>query len=557
MHTVQSYDADAELAILSKVSDNIITSQESKPVIVIVQDSLTACFLMTKKNMKLERGEFFDITMNGERPDGSPLYNLNKVKTIERVLKAFGKKPRVFNSRGLLSLLFPDNLFYEKKNNVNPEEPTVKIYNGVFVEGAFDKTTLGADHGSLIQIMNKEYGPEITSNMIDNLQFISNAWMRVHGFSIGLEDCMITSEKSIHTIKDTLAQCYTKAEGIKETTQNAGICEVRVTAALSQARDIGLRIAKDAMRKDNNFLTTVQSGTKGDYFNIAQITGLLGQQNLESKRVTPQMNHGQRSLPHYPFTGMDKEREYESKGFIRHSFIHGLTPEEFFFHAMSGREGVIDTSMGTARSGYIQRRIVKICEDVQVQYDNTVRDVTGKIYQFNYGENGFDATKTVKVDGIPQAVNIERLATRLNMEHELGLNSDYQMKNNPEISVTVEEVKKSGIIKKNLVEKIKTLYPNSVVNDEWSIKELTERLDAMNIKFKDEIKEDDEKEVVSEDEDGEESDEEEEDSDEDEEKLSEEEEDSDKELDLAWVTLRDSKLVAGNPSIAARTVSRR
>lgn len=328
--------------MLSKASLQIITAQESKPIIAIVQDALIASFLMTKKKFPLTRGQFSNISMKGERADGSPLYNSIKIKTIEKVLKQFNKKPSVFNGKGLISLLLPDNLNYEKKNNCNPEEPTVKIYRGVLVEGTLDKSVLGYAHGSLIQILNKEYGSDITANFVDNVQFIGNAWMVVHGFSVGLEDCMTSSGKSIDTIKDTLAQCYAKAEGIEETTQNPGIREVRVTASLSQARDIGMRIAKDAMNPDNNFLVTVGSGAKGDYFNIAQLTGLLGQQNLENKRVCPQLNRGKRTLPHYPFEINNKEKEYESRGFIRNSFIHGLTPEEFFFHSMSGREGVID-----------------------------------------------------------------------------------------------------------------------------------------------------------------------------------------------------------------------
>ena len=100
------------------------------------------------------------------------------------------------------------------------------------------------------------------------MQFLGNAWLLVHGFSVGLEDCMVTSKQSVLAIKDKLTECYTKAEGIEETTQNQGIREVRVTAALSQAKDIGMKIAKDAMKDDNNFLVTVVSGAKGDYFNI-------------------------------------------------------------------------------------------------------------------------------------------------------------------------------------------------------------------------------------------------------------------------------------------------
>jgi hypothetical protein len=94
------------------------------------------------------------------------------------------------------------------------------------------------------------------------------------------------------------------------------------------------------------------------------------------------------------------------------------------------------TAMGTAKSGYIQRKIVKVCEDIQVRYDKTVRDTTGKIYQFCYGNNGYDATKTIRVDDKPSACNIERLANKLNLSYELKMkNIDNNVKNEPEIIV--------------------------------------------------------------------------------------------------------------------------
>lgn len=320
----------------------MISAQDSKPIIVIVQDSLLAAHMMTLRHFPLNRTQFMEIAEKGERADGLPLWNQRKIKTIQRVLKKFGKKPDFYNGRGLISLILPNDLYYEYKTNSNPKEPIVKIYGGVLVEGAFNKSILSSSYNSLLLIIHKEYGSDIAANFVDNIQFITNAWLMVHCFSIGLEDCMITSKESVDAIKDTLVQCYTKAQGIEENTHNAGIREVRVTAALSQAKDIGMRIAKDAMNTNNNFLTTVDSGAKGDFFNIAQLTGLLGQQNLMGHRVSPTLNHGKRTLPHYPFEGMGKEREYESRGFVRHSFIHGLTPEEFYFHAMSGREGISD-----------------------------------------------------------------------------------------------------------------------------------------------------------------------------------------------------------------------
>jgi DNA-directed RNA polymerase beta' subunit len=483
IHTPQCQESIAELKYISSTNLNIITAQESKPVIVITQDALVASYLMTKKDFKLTRTQFFDISTRCETWDEKPLYNAERIKRMEKLLKKRGKNSNVFSGRGLFSLLFPETLNYRKKNNAKEDEPVVIIENGVLIEGAMDKSILGNDHGSLIQILNKEYGVQVVSNFIDNVQFLGNAWLLVHGFSVGLEDCMITSEKSVSIIDDTITQCYTKAEGIEETTRNEGIREIRITAALSQARDIGMKISKEAMRMENNFLTTVSSGAKGDFFNIAQITSLLGQQNLEGKRVAHTISHKKRTLPHYPFGKLPKEREYESRGFIRNSFIHGLTPEEFFFHAMSGREGVADTAMGTARSGYIQRKIVKVGEDLCVKYDGTVRDAGNKIIQFVYGSDGFDPTKTIRVQSEPAPCDIERLADRLNTAFECGIDDQpLQLISIPEVKTTIQKTDDKLKQKNILIEKIKKIQPGSICDSSWSVKELSQKLESLNKK---------------------------------------------------------------------------
>ena len=110
--------------------------------------------------------------------------------------------------------------------------------------------------------------------------------------------------------------------------------------------------------------------------------------------------------------------KYESQGFIRNSFIHGLNPREYWFHSMTGREGITDTALKTASSGYIQRRMIKIAEDIQVRYDNTVRNGTNSIIQFVYGENGLDPTQSVILKDDPNVCNIARLAEQLNHKLE-------------------------------------------------------------------------------------------------------------------------------------------
>jgi len=144
---------------------------------------------------------------------------------------------------------------------------------------------------------------------------------------------------------------------------------------------------------------------------------LLGQQNVSGTRIQPHLNKGRRTLPCYPYT-LSKEDEYISKGFIKNSFLKGLSPQEFWFHAMSGREGITDTAMKTAHSGYTQRKMIKIAEDIQIKYDQTVRNSMGYIVQFAYGDDNLDAAKTVLVNDTPSICNVKRLVEQCNSIYE-------------------------------------------------------------------------------------------------------------------------------------------
>jgi DNA-directed RNA polymerase II subunit RPB1 len=238
------------------------------------------------------------------------------------------------------------------------------------------------------------------------------------GFSIGIRDCIMTEKMDNDYIDKTINSYFVEAKTVEQTTQNEKIKEAKITGILNKARDLGTRIAKESLDPDNNFLKTIISGTKGDYFNLAQITGLLGQQNVAGERVNLVFNKGRRSLPHYSKDIKNIKKQFESRGFIRSSLLKGLNPQEFFFHAMSGREGVINTALSTANSGYIQRRMIKILEDVQVRYDGTVRNSSGSILQWAYGEDGLDRSETIVMGNKIELCDVSILANSLNSEYE-------------------------------------------------------------------------------------------------------------------------------------------
>ena len=414
IHAPQSLESMAELKMLSSVNCNIISPQSSKPNMSIVQDSLLGAYRMTIGFSKITRAQFFNIINKIELKESM----FDRMKHIENIFKEKGKNIDCFNGKGVISMFLPKDLIYESKNGADINEPVLKIWRGVIYEGALSKSILGAVHNSLIQILYKEYSADDANYFIDCMHFVTNEWNTIKLFSIGLEDCLVTSEQKHEEIQDTINKCYIEADIVKTTTNHNGIREMRINSTLNKAKDVGLRIAKDALSKDNNFLSTVRSGSKGDFFNITQITGLLGQQNLKGSRVPLSLNNHRRSLPHYPFENISPEMEYESRGFISSSFINGLNPREFYFHAMSGREGISDTAMGTANSGYMQRRIVKLTEDIKIQYDGTVRDTSGHTYQLSYGENGFDPTCTVKIKNKQEICDVSRMVAKLNMKHE-------------------------------------------------------------------------------------------------------------------------------------------
>ena len=415
IHVPQSLEAQVELKYLSYSQFNLISPQSSKPNMAIVQDSLLGAFRMTSGDNRITKGQFFNILMKVYNPpwtENDP-NDMMSPDYIQARLAQLGSD--CFTGHGLVSMILPPDFNYMKQNG----NRHFKVEKGIAVSGTIDKSVIGSSHNSIHQLLNKEYGEATASYFLDSIQFITNEYLLVKGFSVGLADCFIQQQQEGQNItkqeeiRDVIQKCYVEAEGVKKITHHPNIREIRVNAALNKAKDIGLRIAKEALHEDNNFISTVNSGSKGDYFNIAQITGLLGQQNLKGSRVNYALNNGQRALPHYPYQIQDQRTEYESKGFIDNGFLHGLNPRQFYFHAMSGREGICDTAMGTATSGYIQRRIVKLTEDIKMQHDGTVRDETGRLYQFAYGGNGYDPTKLVKVGNRFDICNVSRLVEKL------------------------------------------------------------------------------------------------------------------------------------------------
>ena len=357
LHVLQTHESRADAIELMSVAKNIITPQSNKPVMGIVQDSLLSAFMMTSPGVILDKSEMCNIMMWIE--------DVNELQ-----------EPKIETDQGMrwsglqcMSMLFPKDFNWKDY-----------IFKGQLLKGPLGKKALGRSHGSIIHRLYNDYGPDRTCQFINELQRINHIWFSTQGFSIGIGDMRI-SDETAQKVRNECANIDNLAEDIRK---NSSVPEPNINRMLNQTRDSMGLIAQNSMSKDNCLGLMVKSGSKGSMVNILQIMACVGQQNCQGKRIQPTL--GGRTLPMFE----KDDDSARARGFVKHSYIDGLTPDEYWNHTVGGREGLVDTAVKTSTTGYIQRRLVKSLESIHVANDGSVRDAQNCIIQFKYGEDGRD-----------------------------------------------------------------------------------------------------------------------------------------------------------------------
>lgn len=294
-------------------------------------------------------------------------------------------------------------------------EAEVLIRGGELLIGILDKNHYGATPYSLVHCMYELYGGDVSTQLLSSLTKVFTIFLQWEGFTLGVHDILVLAEadqKRAEIVKSsrTIGKMVTcQVLDISEETPDD---ELVVKLEEAYSKDSKFRATLDRKYKttmdtftndinrtclpagllckfpDNNLQLMVMSGAKGSTVNTMQISCLLGQIELEGKRP-PLMISG-KSLPSFPMF----ECSPKSGGFIDGRFMTGIQPQDFFFHCMAGREGLIDTAVKTSRSGYLQRCLIKHLEGLTVSYDGTVRDSDDTVVQFLYGEDGMDILKS-------------------------------------------------------------------------------------------------------------------------------------------------------------------
>jgi len=404
LHLPQTEEAKAEALLLMGTKSNIVTPRNGEPLIAAIQDFITAGYLLTQKDVFFTRAQASRIICY-------IVAGQDRSTKIDMPAPAIVKPCALWTGKQIFSLILKPNgncpvkaclrakgkQYSGSGEDLCSNDSYVVIYNSQLLAGAMDKATLGSgSKNNIFYILLRDYGQQAAANAMWRLARICPVFLSNRGFSIGIGD-VTPGEGLLKAKHDLLASGYEKCDEFIAALANGKLqsqpgctpeqtLEAVILKELSVIRDYAGKACLRELHRSNTPLTMAVCGSKGSFINISQMIACVGQQAISGNRVPNGFED--RSLPHFERHSKDPA----ARGFVANSFYSGLTATEFFFHTMGGREGLVDTAVKTAETGYMQRRLVKSLEDLCGHYDLTVRSSTNDIVQFVYGGDGLDPT---------------------------------------------------------------------------------------------------------------------------------------------------------------------
>ncbi|MEK6855808.1 MAG: hypothetical protein AABX66_01475, partial [Nanoarchaeota archaeon] len=365
IHSPQTEEARSEAITLLNVNNNIISSKNNMNLVGEIADAITGNYLLAKDTLtKAEADQVLFAanvinTLKGQKIDGHAIFG-----------------------------------------QIIPKGSSIKIPESI--TGA---TSFGTEDGIMVKMIDKEFGREAAIDSLNKAFLLGTAYLSRKGYTLSIEDLNVT-DKVKKATDEIIAQAEKKTQDIIKEYESGSLAllhgknaeesrEIKILQVLNEVRTETGKVVKATFSADSNVNSMITSGAAGSMLNITEIACCVGQQSLWSKRIN--FGYTGRTLSFF------KQGDWtaEAHGFIKSSFMKGLKPSEFFFGAITGRDGLMDTALRTPKSGYLYRRLVSALQDLKIEYDGTVRDASENIVQFVYGDDGKDVSKLhLKDDGI-------------------------------------------------------------------------------------------------------------------------------------------------------------
>lgn len=426
MHFPQNEVARAEALQLADTDHQYISGTAGKPLRGLIQDHLSVSVALCDKDTLFDRQAYQQLIYGALRPESGHILG----ERIEMVPPAIIKPQARWTGKQVITTILKNikppncgNLWMSGKTQIpaarwgpDSEEGAVLFQDGEFICGILDKSQLGPSSGGFIHSVHEVYGPAVAGKLLSSMGRLLTRYLNMRAFTCGMDDLRLTREGE-EKRKATLADAphiglRVAAKYVTLDEQKPGPSDPELLSRLEEVmRDDSKQEGLDALMNKgsselssavtqaclpnglekhfpkNQMQSMTTSGAKGSLVNANLISCNLGQQILEGRRV-PLMVSG-KSLPSFrPY-----DTDIRAGGYIVNRFLTGIRPQEYYFHHMAGREGLIDTAVKTSRSGYLQRCLIKGMEGLTVSYDSSVRDSDGTLVQFLYGEDGLDIAK--------------------------------------------------------------------------------------------------------------------------------------------------------------------
>lgn len=390
LHVPQTEESQAEAEMLMLVQNNIRSPRYGLPVITCKHDHISGCYLLSKEK-SVPKKDVVRLLLNAFGYD----FVLNNQDIFD--------SEKALSGKDVFSMILPENLNIEYRASSCrgcskcekagcPHNAYVVIKNGKLTQGVIDENSVGERKGKLLNRIEKQFGADEARKFLDSVSKLSLEFITMKGFSTTISDGDLsesTSAKMNKFIEERVEEADKELNRMGSASLRTKK-DVWERAILHAGNDIVNRcseVVKSGIR-DNTVMTMVKSGARGSYVTLTQISGVIGQKVLEGEVINRGFNN--RTTSHFPRGDMG----LVSHGFIKDSYKRGLSPIEFFFDAASSRENLMDKSLQTKHSGYMERRLVNALQDLKIESDNTVRDSRNIIIQFVPGEDGISPARS-------------------------------------------------------------------------------------------------------------------------------------------------------------------
>lgn len=400
IHSPQTEEARAEAKVLLEVNQQLVSPKNNTNVLGCIADAITGNFLLTNKKFGKEEACQLLVESNARIEDikhvneGKDVFSvvLPKINFETRTKTCLGQDCKYYDSKAS-----SEECYRNCKKDRCPYNAYLKIENGKLVSGIIDKNSFGVEDSILLKILDAKIGRDETIDVLKKVFSLGNIYLSRNGFTISLEDIKVP--ESIKTLTQNITKdAEKKVKDIIDSYFNNTLehvpgktleetREIKILQVLNAVRSKIGSIIKKEIPKTNPANIMILSGAGGNVIYITQMACSVGQQALWGKRIG--IGYSNRTLSFFKKHDLSPV----AGGFIYSSFLQGLKPYEFFFGAMTGRDSLMDTALRTPRSGYLYRRLANALQDLKVEYDSTVRDASGNLIQFEYGDDGKDISR--------------------------------------------------------------------------------------------------------------------------------------------------------------------